>query len=80
MFVTLADARISAYEIGCESRNLTCRFTAYETVEPTLLHSRLINLLEAKAGFELASFCLQNKRSRAVKLLRHRKISCGDRI
>ena len=38
------------------------RFTEYEPVEPPLLHSRCINSLEAKARFELASFCLQDRR------------------
>ncbi len=39
------------------------RLTEYEPVEPPLLHSRIIKILEAKARFELASFCLQDRRS-----------------
>ncbi len=36
------------------------RLTAYETVEPPLLHSRNKKLLEAIAGLEPAADCLQD--------------------
>lgn len=53
-------------KIGCEIRNLTCRFTAYETVEPTLLNSRVRKKLKAKARLELAPNCLQDRRSDSI--------------
>jgi hypothetical protein len=45
-------------EIGCESRNRTCRFAGYESAEPSLLHSRAKKKLVAETGFEPVVFGL----------------------
>ena len=37
-----AEIKLCSVKIGRRSRNLTCRFTEYEPVEPTLLHSCII--------------------------------------